>query len=131
VWRVLLGLFLVAHGLIHAAIWVTPKPTDPKAPPFDASRSWLLNALGVGESGARALRVVLALAATAGFAAAGLAVLFGAGWWRPLAVVSAAVSLVLMLVYFNSWLLLGVAIDVGIIAVLLVAGWPSKALVGS
>jgi hypothetical protein len=38
--RVLLSLFFIAHGLVHAAIWA-PK-NDPEKTPFDASHSWLL-----------------------------------------------------------------------------------------
>jgi hypothetical protein len=128
---VLIGLFLLAHGLIHAAIWATPRPTDPKAAPFDASGSWLLDEFGIGQAGTRTISVVLALVAAAGFVATGLGVLLGVGWWRPLGIVAAVVSLLLLLVYFNRWLLLGVAIDVGIIAALLVADWPSKDMIGS
>ena len=32
--------FLIAHGLVHVAIWA-PR-YDPQKAPFDASRSWLI-----------------------------------------------------------------------------------------
>jgi hypothetical protein len=38
--RVLLSGFLIAHGLVHIAIWA-PKH-DPEKAPFDASHSWLI-----------------------------------------------------------------------------------------
>jgi len=33
---VLVGLFLIAHGLIHLAVWLAPAPPDAT---FDARRS--------------------------------------------------------------------------------------------
>jgi hypothetical protein len=33
-WRFLFIGFLIAHGLVHLAIWLMPKPADQKAP-FD------------------------------------------------------------------------------------------------
>jgi hypothetical protein len=47
-WRVALGGFAVAHGLIHAS-FLSPQPrTEPGAPawPFHLDRSWLLSRLG-------------------------------------------------------------------------------------
>lgn len=40
-WRSLFIAFLVAHGLVHLAIWLMPKPADDKAP-FDPDHSWLV-----------------------------------------------------------------------------------------
>ena len=42
--RWLFGLFLVAHGLIHVAIWLTPASSDA---PFDVRHSPLFGDLGV------------------------------------------------------------------------------------
>ena len=36
---VLAGLFLVAHGLVHLAVWPAPPKEDA---PFDPGHSWLL-----------------------------------------------------------------------------------------
>ncbi len=64
--RVLLGVFFIAHGLVHVAIWA-PR-YDPEKAPFDASHSWLL-----GDR--RPLARVLAFAAAAILIVAGLALL--------------------------------------------------------
>jgi hypothetical protein len=61
--RVLLGAFIVAHGLLTAFIWLSPAKADA---PFRATHSWLL-----GE--ARPLAVVVALVAAAAFMLAGSA----------------------------------------------------------
>jgi hypothetical protein len=124
-WRVVLGLFLVAHGLVHAGIWTTPKPATGKARPFDPASSWLLDRLGASQRSAHMVSVVLALVAAAGFVVGGLGLLVHAAWWGAVAGGSAAVSLLLMVLYFNPWLVVGLGIELAIIAALLRAGWPS------
>jgi len=55
-WRFLFVGFLIAHGLVHLAIWLMPKP-EQKAP-FDPGHSWLL-----GDQ--KTVAVVLAVTAAA------------------------------------------------------------------
>ena len=69
--RVLLGAFIVAHGLLTAFIWISHPKADA---PFRATHSWL-----VGE--ARPLAVVVALVAAAGFVLAGVGVIADQAWW--------------------------------------------------
>ena len=68
---------------------------------------------------ARSLTRALALAACLVLAAAGVAVLAGAGPGAALAVLGAGISLFLVALTFNPWLLGAVAIDVAIAAVAL------------
>ena len=126
-WRWLIALFLVLHGLVHAAVWAAPVDDDA---PFDPKQSWLLDGLGLG-GGTRMLSVLLALAATVGFVAVGIGLLAQQGWWRPLAVATAAASLGLILLYFNPWLSVGLAIEVAVLAAVLWADWPSEEFVGA
>ena len=86
------GLFLIAHGLIHAGIWCTP--FDPAKAPFDPRHSWLGARLNVGGA-ARGLSVGMALAATVLFLISGVGVLAGAAWAGGGAMTGAAVSLLL------------------------------------
>jgi len=104
---VLAGLFLVAHGLVHLAVWL-PRPRADA--PFDPGHSWLL---GDVRQPAR----VLAVVAGGLLAVAGILVLAGTG--AGLAVAGAAVSLALVALTFHPWLLGAVAIDVMIAAVAL------------
>ena len=103
--RFLLGAFIVAHGLLTAFIWVSPPNPDA---PFSATRSWLL-----GE--ARALAVVVALVAAAGFLLAGVGVIADQAWWAGIGVGAGAAALLLMTLFFNPWLLAGIAISAGIL----------------
>jgi hypothetical protein len=92
--RILIGGFLVAHGLVHVAVWATPQ--QPGAP-FDASDSWLLGST-------RGLGVVLAVVAAVVLVAGGVALFADAAVWQPLTIVGLAGSLLLDVLYFNLWL---------------------------
>jgi len=100
---------LVAHGLLHLAIWL-PEPKEDA--PFDPGHSWLLGAVRQPARG-------LAVAAGALLAFAGELVLAGADAGGALVVAGAAVSLALVVLTFHPWLLAAVAIDVAIAVVAL------------
>jgi hypothetical protein len=103
--RVLLGAFIVAHGLLTALIWLSPPKADA---PFRATHSWL-----VGD--ARPLAIVIALVAAAGFVLAGVGIIADQAWWAVTGVGAGAVALVLMTLFFNPWLLAGITISAGIL----------------
>jgi hypothetical protein len=120
--RWLLIVFLIAHGLVHVAIWA---PTyDPAKAPFDASHSWL-----IGEQ--RWLARVLAFAAAAVLVVAGIALWADGVWWRSTAVVGLMLSTVLLVLYFVRWYVFILAINVGLIVGLAFMDWPSKTTVGA
>ena len=103
--RVLVGGFVVAHGLVTAAIWTSPAKAGE---PFRATRSWILGDV-------RSLAVALALVAALGFVLAGVGFLAHQGWWNVFGIGAGAVALVLMGLYFNPWLLAGIAISGGVL----------------
>ena len=120
--RVLLVGFLIAHGLVHVALWA-PK-YDPETAPFDASHSWL-----IGDR--RRLAQVLAFSAAAVLVLAGLALGVHGSWWRPTAVVGLTVSTALLLLYFNSWYLFILAVNGALIVGITWLDWPSTSTVGA
>jgi hypothetical protein len=120
--RVLLIGFLIAHGLVHVAIWA-PK-YDPEKAAFDASHSWLIG-------NQRLLAQVLAFAAAALIVLAGIALWSHAGWWRPTAVVGLGVSTVLLLVYFTPWYLFILPVNTALIVGIAFMDWPAKTTVGA
>jgi hypothetical protein len=103
--RFLLGAFIVAHGLLTAFIWVSPAKADA---PFRATHSWLL-----GDD--RPLAVVIALVAAAGFVLAGVGFITQQAWWAFTGIGAGALALLLMTLFFNPWLLAGIAISAGIL----------------
>lgn len=96
------GLFLVANGLLHVAVWV---PRPPANVPFDTSRSPMFGNV-------RGIAISLSLLAAGLFVVAGVAVLIHAAWWAPVAIAAAAISVLLVILTFSPWLLAGLAIDV-------------------
>ena len=122
-WRFLFIGFLIAHGLVHLAIWLLPKPADQKAP-FDPNHSWLL-----GDQ--RTMAVILAITAAGLLIGGGLGLWVHADRWRALAAIGLAASLGLMIVYFNPWYLLIEAVNASLIVGIVWLAWPSKAMVGA
>jgi hypothetical protein len=135
--RALVAGFLLAHAAIHLA-FIAPAPpatADGPAWPFTTNDSWLLGQIGLGPAGTRVLAgalVAVTLVALGIAALAGLGVV-PAGLWVPALTAGSVASLGLLAAFFHPWLGLGVAIDVGLLWVGLVAGWmpPSSTLAGS
>jgi hypothetical protein len=83
--RILLGTFIVAHGLLTAVIWAMPANAEA---PFQATHSWL-----VGD--ARPLAVVIALVAAAGLVPAGIGFIGQQAWWAFTGIGAGAAALAL------------------------------------
>lgn len=107
--KMLLGLFLIAHGLIHAS-YITPKPDDPKYP-FAFDKSWFANIVG---GIAKPIGICLTLLTIACFAIVGLGVLGVVDIvdsWKTLFTVGAASSTVLLGLFYRPWLTFGFVIN--------------------
>ena len=111
--HIVLGLFLIAHGLVHL-LYLVSKPED-ESYPFTLRESRL-----VPETARRPLALSLIAAAIVFFALLGLAV-WGvpglSGAWPVLAVVAASSSLALLIAFWDARLTLGVLIDVAVIII--------------
>ena len=110
--RIVAGLFLIAHGLVHL-LYLVHKEDDPSFP-FTLKQSWL-----VPEAVRRPTGLVLLAATVAAFALLGLAV-WGvpglSGVWPLLAIVAAALSLVMLVAFWHRQFFVGIGIDVALIA---------------
>ncbi len=131
--KILFAIFLIAHGLVHAGLAAAPIPNDPDAKPgafFTAmDRSWLLSRFGLSASTVQWIGIILVALATLGFVLAGLGGLDVPGLdaiWQTVAVVSASISLLLLILFWHTWLAAGVLIDIGILVLLLWVKWPSE-----
>ena len=120
--KVVIGILLAAHGLVHLLYFVTN--TDEKWP-FTLEESWLLP--GVAR---RPVAIALIAVTVVGFALLGLAVAGVPGLgaiWPVLAVVSAAASLLTLVVFWNAQLLAGIAIDLAVLALAIwQPGWTDQ-----
>jgi hypothetical protein len=111
--QILIGGFLIAHGLVHLAVWATPKQPDA---PFDASDSWLLGPT-------KGLSMVLAVVAAVVLVAGGIALFADVAVWQPLTIAGLAVSLLLDVLYFNLWFGFITMVNAVFLAMLILANW--------
>lgn len=119
--KTLIGLFLIAHGLLHVS-YLTPKPDDPKYP-FAFTKSWFANIVGDIST---PIGMTLTLLVVGCFMLTGLGVLGVpglAGVWREFAVLGALLSVLLLTLYWHPWLVLGFAINALILFGILVLNW--------
>jgi hypothetical protein len=110
--RTVVGAFLVAHGLVHLLYLADDVPE------FSVDRSWL-----VPGSARRPLALALVAATVVAFVVLAWVVWGLPGLtavWPGLVVVAGLLSLVLLILFWNWWLVLGCAIDIGLIAVALI-----------
>ena len=116
--------FLLAHGLVHLAVWLPhPEPEPAKPPPFVPDHSALLTAVRVPAPTRRRVSEVLAVATAAVMVVAALGVALGQEWAIGAAVLGATLGLVLKLVFFDPWLLVGITLDLLVLSLAL-ADWP-------
>ena len=111
--RAVVGILLVAHGLVHL-LFIVPAAAD-RSYPFSLDRSWLLP-----ESARRPFAYVLMTAVVLAFIASGLAWWGVPGLsssWTAITVVGAGLSLVLLIAFWDVQLLIGLLIDLLLIAI--------------
>lgn len=131
------GTFLVLHGLVHllyvghSAGYFELKPgmTWPAG-------SWAFSAV-CGDAGTRNLASACLILAAGGFIVGGVGAFALQGWWRTVVVGSAAVSAVVYCLLWNGRLrnldgqgAVGLLINLAMLAVVRVVGWPPVGALG-
>jgi hypothetical protein len=131
----LLAALLFAHGWVHV-MFVFPQPEPAAATagslawPFDMGGSWLIGA-GLDGGLVRSVGRGLMAAVAIGFALAALStvgLVVPAGWWAGLVVASSVGSRVLLSMFFSPALLLGYAVDVGLLWLVFGSAWSPTAI---
>lgn len=87
-----------------------------------------LNGVQAPEGFVRGVAVTLALASLVGFVLAGLGVIGVAGLtdvWSGLTIGSAAASLLLVVLFWHTYFIVGLALDVGLLVTTIGGRWPS------
>jgi hypothetical protein len=106
--RVLVGAFIFAHGLVHLLYLVNDVGE------FSLECSWL-----TPDSARSPIALVLIAATVAAFAILALAVWGVPGpsaVWPVITVVACLLSMALLILFWNSWLIFGLAIDIALLA---------------
>jgi hypothetical protein len=122
IFRIVVGVLLIAHGLVHLLWFAT---NEDAAWPFRLDRSGL-----VPEQARRPVGIALITLAGAAFVLLGLAIWGVPGlvsMWPALAITGAVASLVMLIVFWDRQLIWGVGIDC-VILVLAVwrPGWTDR-----
>jgi hypothetical protein len=122
--RWLVAGLLVAHGLVHIAVWASAKVAEGQGSTPD--RSWILGTQHSLVLGMTYLVVAL-------FAVAGVALVFQVGWWPQMTVVAAGASLLLVALFpgaiVGPWIVAPIAINVTLIAAVWLS-WPESLMTG-
>jgi hypothetical protein len=111
----LLAAVLIGHGLVHTMFAISP-PASAGGPewPFDMAKSWAITGAGLDINVVRGLGVALIVIVAGGFALAALStvgLVVPADWWQAAVGASAVTSMVLLVLFFNPQLVLGMGID--------------------
>jgi hypothetical protein len=134
--RLVIGGVLLLHGLGHggalgALAWVQHFGSD-RTGAWRSARSWLMPSLPA--SAATLLASAFWAAALAGFVLAALSFwgVLPIEWWQSVAVVSAAVSMAGIVLFFGNWPLFNTlaaqAVNVGVLVAVLWLRWPPESV---
>jgi hypothetical protein len=108
----LLAALLIGHGVVHALFAVPVPAATGGGPdwPFDMAHSWAITGAGLDTNLVRIIGVGLIAAVVVGFSLAALStvgIIVPSGWWQPIV----AVSAVMLVLFFDPQLALGLGID--------------------
>jgi hypothetical protein len=99
--RIIIGLFIVLHGLVHLLYLGQSRRLFELQPGMVwPDGSWALAKL-LGDEATRWLASLSCLAAALGFMAGGAGILLIQGWWRPVVAASAAFSVLMFLLFWD------------------------------
>lgn len=124
--RVVIGVFILLHGLVHLWYFTLSRGLVEFQPEMGwTGRSWLFTDLW-GDAPTRALASLLHVVAAVGFAAASIGILGQQAWWRPVTMLAAIFSTIVIILFWDGNMqmpvqkgLLGVLINIVILGALL------------
>ena len=129
--KVIFGIFLVLHGLVHLLYFgQSARRFELQAGMIWPDGSWVFSKL-LGDNSTRLLASIFCILSAAGFLIGVAGIFFGQSWWRTAVVASAALSGVLYILFWNGRLQhldnqggVGLIIDIAILVAVLVFRWP-------
>ncbi len=129
--RVIVGIFILLHGLVHLLYFAQSQRFFELRPNMTwPDDSWALSKL-FGDKVSRLLASIAFLLAAIGFVAGGIGVIFGQAWGRSLILGSAVFSSIIIIIFWDGKMQklddkggVGLLIDMAILATSLIFQWP-------
>lgn len=137
--RLVVGGVLLLHGLGHggalgALAWIQFRPGTATGR-WTPARAWAAPSLS-GDS-ATAIASAFWVVSLVGFVVAARSfwgILVPSGWWQPVGVTSAVVSIVGIVLFFGTWPMFNtfaaLAVNVAVLVAVLWLGWPPQSVFG-
>jgi hypothetical protein len=123
----LLAAVLIGHGVVHTMFAISPAATASGPEwPFDVAKSWAVTGAGLDLDVVRAIGAALIVIVVGGFALAALStvgLVVPAGLWQPAVAGSAVVSIIVLVLFFNPQLVLGIGIDAVLLWAVVTRAW--------
>jgi len=130
--RIIFGVFIVLHGLVHLLYFGQSARYFELQPAMVwPDGSWAFSRL-LGDEATRILASISCVLAAIGFVAGGIGILVRLAWWRPVVVGSAVFSAVIIVLFWDGVVQnlddkggIGLLINLAILVALLILRWPS------
>ena len=130
--RLIMGVFIGLHGLVHLLYAGQSRRLFELQPGMVwPDGSWVFSKL-LGDEATRLLASLCYVLSAIGFATSGIGILLGQAWWHPAVVGSAAISAMLVILFWNGKTqkladqgLIAVLINAAILVTVLVMRWPN------
>ena len=129
--RVIVGLFMVLHGLVHLLYAAQSWRLFELQPGMIWPDGSLAFSRVLGDAAARGVASVACTLAALGFVVGGAAIFGGQTWWRQAVVPAAGFSAAIFIVFWNGGLqkladqgLIAILINLAILLAVLVMRWP-------
>lgn len=131
--RILTGLIIVLHGLVHLWYFTLSRKLVEFQPEMGwTGDSWIFTNL-IGDAATRSLASVLYVLAALGLVAGGTGIFIQQDWWRPVLIGSAIFSSAVIILFWDGSTemlvqkgMLGFLINLVILTALLVVGLPAS-----
>ena len=125
--KIVLAIFLIAHGFVHISLTYVPisKPGEIRTPYWpswwraNSDPEWLASKIGLPTNVVRGIGSVLWVISLVGFVLMGLGLFGFPGLnqvWSGVGIVSAVASILLHILFWHSWLIVGLLINLVVLA---------------
>jgi len=130
--RIIIGVFMVIHGLIYMLYFGQSQRFFELQPGLLwPDGSWAFSMLGIGNDTIRLLASITCVLTAIGFVVGGIAIFARQAWWRSIVISAAIFSSIIFILFWNGRIQklddqggVGILINIAILAALLIMQWP-------